>query len=53
MILRRVISHFRKQEWTAIFPDLVIVLLGDFASVEVSYETRRSPRRSIRTLPPR
>ena len=28
MILRRIIAHFRKQEWTAIAIDFVIVVLG-------------------------
>ncbi len=36
MILRRVIAHFRKQEWTAIFIDLVIVVLGVFFGLQVS-----------------
>ncbi len=28
MILRRVIAHFRKQEWTAIVLDFLIVVVG-------------------------
>lgn len=36
MILRRVIQHFRKQEWTAIFIDFVIVVMGVFIGVQVS-----------------
>jgi hypothetical protein len=28
MILRRAIAHFRKQEWTAIAIDFVIVVAG-------------------------
>jgi hypothetical protein len=28
MILRRVIKHFRNQEWTAIFLDFLIVVIG-------------------------
>ena len=28
MILRRVIKHFRQQEWTAIFLDFLIVVVG-------------------------
>jgi hypothetical protein len=28
MILRRIISHFRKREWTAIGIDFVIVVVG-------------------------
>ena len=36
MILRRVIEHTRKQEWTAIFIDLVIVVVGVFIGIQVS-----------------
>ena len=36
MILRRVIEHFRKQEWTAIVIDFVIVVLGVFVGLQVS-----------------
>jgi hypothetical protein len=36
MILRHVIAHFRKQEWTAIAIDLVIVVLGVVIGIEVS-----------------
>lgn len=36
MILRRVISHFRKQEWTAIGIDLMIVVLGVFIGIQVA-----------------
>jgi len=36
MILRRVIEHFRKQEWTAILFDFVIVVLGVFIGIQVS-----------------
>ncbi len=36
MILRRVIAHFRKQEWTAIFLDFVIVVIGVFVGIQVS-----------------
>ena len=36
MILRRVIAHFRKQEWTAIAIDLVIVVLGVVIGIQVS-----------------
>jgi len=34
MILRRVIEHARKQEWTAIFIDLVIVVKDILANSE-------------------
>jgi hypothetical protein len=36
MILRRVIKHFRNQEWTAIFLDFVIVVVGVFVGLQVS-----------------
>ena len=36
MILRRVIEHVRKQEWTAIWIDLVIVVVGVFIGIQVS-----------------
>ncbi|MDQ7017763.1 MAG: hypothetical protein Q9M33_01250 [Robiginitomaculum sp.] len=36
MILRRVISHFRQQEWTAIFLDFVIVVVGVFVGLQAS-----------------
>jgi len=36
MILRRVIEHLRKQEWTAIGIDFVIVVVGVLVATEVS-----------------
>jgi len=36
MILRRVIQHVRKQEWTAIWIDLAIVVVGVFIGIQVS-----------------
>ena len=36
MLLRRVIQHVRKQEWTAIWIDLVIVVVGVFIGIQVS-----------------
>jgi len=36
MILRRVIEHFRKQEWTAIAIDFVIVVVGVFVGLQVN-----------------
>ena len=36
MILRRVIAHVRKQEWTAIAIDFVIVVAGVFVGIQVS-----------------
>jgi len=36
MILRRIIAHFRKQEWTAVALDFVIVVMGVFVGIQVS-----------------
>ncbi len=36
MLLRRVISHVRKQEWTAISIDFLIVVLGVFVATQVA-----------------
>ena len=36
MLLRRIISHFRRQEWTAIFFDFLIVVVGVFIGIQVS-----------------
>jgi len=36
MILRRVIEHFRKQEWTAIAIDFLIVVVGVFFGLQVN-----------------
>jgi hypothetical protein len=36
MILRRVIKHFRNQEWTAIFLDFIIVVVGVFVGLQVA-----------------
>lgn len=36
MLLRRVVDHVRKQEWTAIWIDLMIVVLGVFIGIQVS-----------------
>ncbi|GJL92752.1 hypothetical protein [Hyphococcus sp.] len=36
MILRRVIAHFKKQEWTAIGLDFVIVVVGVFIGIQVA-----------------
>ena len=47
MILRRVIAHVRKQEWTAIGIDFVIVVLGVVVGIQVSNwnETRAERQR--------
>lgn len=49
MILRRVITHFRKQEWTAIAIDFVIVVVGVFIGIQVSNwnETRVDRTREV------
>lgn len=36
MILRRIIAHFRKQEWTAIAIDFLIVVVGVFIGIQVA-----------------
>jgi hypothetical protein len=36
MLLRRVIGHFRRQEWTAIAMDFVIVVVGVFVGLQVN-----------------
>ena len=36
MILRRIAEHFRKQEWTAIAIDFVIVVVGVFLATQVT-----------------
>jgi hypothetical protein len=36
MIPRRVVDHVRRQEWTAIFIDLVIVVVGVFIGIQVA-----------------
>ena len=49
MILRRVIDHFRKQEWTAIAIDFVIVVLGVFIGIQVAnWNAARADRVSER-----
>ena len=46
MILRRVIQHVKKQEWTAIWIDLLIVILGVFIGIQAQqWNTERGERR--------
>jgi hypothetical protein len=45
MILRRVIDHFRKQEWTAIGIDFMIVVIGVFVGIQVSNWNAERARR--------
>jgi hypothetical protein len=45
MILRRVIEHVKTQHWTAIWIDLVIVILGVFIGIQVSnWNSERADR---------
>jgi hypothetical protein len=47
MILRRIIAHFRKQEWTAIAIDFLIVVFGVFIGLQVQeYSSARADRQS-------
>lgn len=46
MILRRVIAHFRDQEWTAIAIDFVIVVVGVFVGIQVSNWNAERERRA-------
>ena len=55
MILRRVIDHFRKQEWTAIAIDFIIVVLGVFVGLQVQewsgrQEDKRQERRIVEDM---
>lgn len=36
MILHRVVTHFRKQDWTALFLDFVVVVIGILIAVQVT-----------------
>jgi hypothetical protein len=46
MILRRIIAHFRKQEWTAIGIDFVIVVVGVFVGIQVAnWNSEQADRR--------
>jgi len=48
MILRRVIHHFRNQEWTAIVLDFVIVVVGVFIGIQVAnWNALRSERAQL------
>ncbi|MBK6452495.1 MAG: hypothetical protein IPF84_08140 [Proteobacteria bacterium] len=49
MILRRVIAHFRRQEWAAIAIDFVIVVLGVFIGLQVqAFAVERDRQKSER-----
>jgi hypothetical protein len=49
MILRRIIAHFRKQEWTAIFLDFLIVVVGVFVGLQVNnWNAARGEQNQIR-----
>ena len=47
MILRRIIQHLRKQEWTAIGIDFVIVVVGVFVGLQVSNLNEARANRGI------
>jgi hypothetical protein len=47
MILRRVIAHVRKQEWTAIAIDFLIVVVGVFVGLQVSNWNAARANRSV------
>lgn len=47
MILRRVIQHLRKQEWTAIAIDFVIVVVGVFVGLQVNNWNEARAERGI------
>jgi hypothetical protein len=45
MILRRIVAHLRKQEWTAVAIDFVIVVMGVFVGLQVdNWNAARSER---------
>ena len=49
MILRRVIAHVRRQEWTAIGIDLVIVVLGVYIGIQfANWNEARNERKLVR-----
>ena len=50
MILRRVINHFRNQEWTAIFLDFLIVVVGVFMGFQVQQWATRAGQRASEKL---
>ncbi len=52
MILRRVIAHFHKQEWTAIFLDFLIVVAGILIAFQITNwnETRQDRQREALIL---
>jgi hypothetical protein len=47
MILRRVIDHFRKQEWTAIAIDFLIVVFGVFVGLQVNNWNEARAERAV------
>ena len=36
MILCRIAAHFRRQDWTAVFIELIVVVVGVFIGVQAS-----------------
>ncbi len=47
MILRRVIKHVRNQEWTAVFLDFLIVVMGIFVGLQVTSWSASRAERSL------
>ncbi|UPT64857.1 MAG: hypothetical protein M0D54_10400 [Hyphomonadaceae bacterium JAD_PAG50586_4] len=51
MLLRRVVAHLRKQEWTAVALDFLIVVLGVFVGLQVNnWNTARADRQAEREI---
>ena len=51
MILRRVVEHVKAQQWTAIFVDFVIVVVGVFIGIQVSnWNEERIERKQEREM---
>ena len=42
MILRRVIEHVKQQEWTAVFLDFLIVVIGVFVGLQATINILRN-----------
>lgn len=47
MILRRVIQHVRRQEWTAVFIDLIIVVVGVYIGIQAQGWNAERENRTI------
>ena len=49
MLLRRIINHVSTQNWTAIWLDLIIVVVGVFLGLQVQEWAEESDRRQLET----